>query len=61
MVTRWNATSSSGFVLAARSLREVEIRESQLGEILLLGWLAFMVGILVAVFLRELIEKRSKR
>jgi hypothetical protein len=60
VVTRWNATSSSGFVLAARSLREVEIREGQLGEIFLMGWLAFVVGTIGAVVVETVIEKRLR-
>lgn len=50
--------SSSGFILAARSLREVEIREGQLGEIFLIGWLVFVVGTIGVVVVETLIEKR---
>jgi hypothetical protein len=52
--------SSSGFILAARSLREVEIREGQLGEIFLIGWLVFVVGTIGVVVVETLVEKRLK-
>jgi hypothetical protein len=42
--------SSPGFVLAGRSLLEVEMREAQLGSEVLLAWVAAMVGGLVAMF-----------
>lgn len=40
-----------GYVVAGRSLREVEKRESQMGTIALAGWLAAMLGSLVAAAL----------
>ncbi len=42
-----------GFVLAGRSLREVEKRESQLERLIGLGWLGTLFGSLVAVSLSE--------
>jgi hypothetical protein len=44
-----------GFVLAGRSLREVEKREDQLGQITLLAWLATLAGSLAVVAACELI------
>lgn len=41
--------SSSGFVLAGRSLREVEKREDQLTTNLAMGWLVSLAALLVAV------------
>ncbi len=38
---------SSGFALAGRSLREVEIRESRLSLIVLMAWLAGLFGTLI--------------
>ncbi len=46
--------SRPGFVLAGRSLREVEQRESQLELIVGLGWLGTLFAALVAVSLCEL-------
>nr|HET6901245.1 hypothetical protein [Ktedonobacteraceae bacterium] len=40
--------SSSGFVLAGRSLREVEKREDDILQIILVGWVAILLGSLVA-------------
>ncbi len=43
VVMPWKAgTSTSGFVLVARSLRETEVREDQLGWMFLLGWCGFL-------------------
>ena len=53
-------SNTSGYVLAARSLREVEFRESQLGEIFLIGWLVFVVGTIGAVIVGIVIEKKSR-
>jgi len=44
-----------GFVLAGRSMREVEIRESQLTNMAMVGWIASLVGTLVIVALFELL------
>ncbi len=46
MVIERVSTPDAGFVAVGRSLKEVEIRESNLGKIVFLGWLACM-GILV--------------
>jgi hypothetical protein len=40
--------SNSGFVLAGRSLREVEIREDNILHIILVGWVAILLGSLLA-------------
>ena len=40
--------SASGFVLAGRSLREVEIREDALMQIVFVGWLAILLVTLLA-------------
>lgn len=45
--------TKSGFVLAGRSLREVEIRESRLVLSLEIGWLVSMMATLGAVFLAQ--------
>ena len=39
----------SGFVLVGRSLREVEARERQLGFIMGVGWILFLVATLISV------------
>lgn len=43
--------ASSGFVVAGRSLREVEIREDQLLQLVGLGWFATVVATFVALLL----------
>jgi len=45
----------AGFVMAGRSLREVEKRVDQLGQITLIAWLATLAGSLVVVALSETI------
>ena len=40
--------SNSGFVLAGRSLREVEKREDDILQIILVGWVAILLGSLLA-------------
>jgi hypothetical protein len=42
-IIHFNASTSSGFVLAGRSLREVESREGQLEWIVLAGWAVTLV------------------
>jgi hypothetical protein len=37
---------TSGFVLAGRSLREVEIREAHIGNIVLAAWAVLMIGLI---------------
>lgn len=39
---------NSGFVLAGRSLREVEIREDDIMHLILLGWIAILIVTLLA-------------
>ncbi|HTM68552.1 MAG TPA: hypothetical protein VL426_04585 [Candidatus Binatia bacterium] len=43
VVVHYGAESGSGYVLAARSLREVEDRIENLGRLVALGWLAAVV------------------
>jgi len=73
VVTRWSlpskgpdgATStvsgpaSSGFIVAARSLREVEVRESQLSKIMLAGWVLMVAATIIAVYAEFWWEKRK--
>jgi len=60
VVTGFNGTQS-GFVLAGRSLREIEDRESQAESIAGLAWLASLVVTLAAVALSELLLAEGKR
>jgi len=46
-VTQFQGTHS-GFVLAGRSLCEVEIREDDILHIILIGWIAILLGSLLA-------------
>lgn len=48
-VIRHIAGTQSGFILVGRSLREVEIRESQLGQIFFVGWLVALSAILIVI------------
>jgi hypothetical protein len=54
VVTRYGG-ARPGFVLAGRSLREVEKRETQLEFLVGLGWLGTLFAALVAVSLSEII------
>jgi hypothetical protein len=40
--------STSGFVLAGRSIREVEVREDGILQILVAGWVVMILGTFVA-------------
>lgn len=53
--------SKGGFVLAGRSLREVEIREDQLQREVILGWLAANLGALVILVGIDLLHHPKKR
>jgi hypothetical protein len=50
-----------GFVLAGRSLREVEKRESQVEQITGIAWLVTLVGSLVVVIICEFVFADRKR
>lgn len=52
--------SQPGFVLAGRSLREVEIRESQTEHITGIAWLFTLAGSLIVVGLSELFFAKKK-
>lgn len=45
VITYYSGDQASGFVMATRSLKEVEARESQLGQMVALAWFA---GLIVA-------------
>jgi hypothetical protein len=51
VVTQFKGTTTSGFVLAGRSLREVEIRESNIEQVLGLGCIALLVVTFLATVL----------
>ena len=48
-----NASSgvNMGFIAVGRSLREVEIRENSLGEMVAIGWLATLVAVFAAIWI----------
>ena len=48
------------FVVAGRSLDETEIRISRLGQLILFGWLATLVGLLVVVAGTEAVGSRLR-
>jgi hypothetical protein len=48
VLTKYSGSTGSGFVLAGRSLREVEIREARLEIMVGLAWIAAMVATFVA-------------
>jgi hypothetical protein len=50
VVIHFSASSTSGFVLAGRSLREVENREGQLVWIVLAGWVVTLLIVCAIVF-----------
>jgi hypothetical protein len=53
------ASSSQGFVLAGRSLREVEIREDNMLRITVLAWLAGLVGMFLIIWFAIWIYKKE--
>lgn len=60
VVTRFSGVNS-GFVLTARSLREVEIREDQLLRLVFIGWAAMMIFLTVSLFfVRKLHSTRPR-
>ncbi len=52
--------SQPGFVLAGRSLREVEARTGQIGSLVLVGWLASLAATLIAVAALEVLFAERK-
>jgi hypothetical protein len=52
---------TSGFVLAGRSLREVEKREDQLTFIVELAWISSMLVLVIAFFLTSILFKSTKK
>jgi hypothetical protein len=54
VVTAYSGTPS-GFVMAARSLRETERRVDQLGQLIGAAWLAGMAGMTVLVVVMEIV------
>lgn len=48
-----NPGASGGFVVVGRSLAETESRIQQLGSLLLLGWAATLIGVLILVTFSE--------
>jgi hypothetical protein len=65
VIVYWTATQhpssgaiSSGFVLAARSLREIENREGQLELIVGIAWIITLVIMLVSILFGEFFEGR---
>jgi hypothetical protein len=53
VVVPYTSSARSGFVLAGRSLREVEIRESSAQNMALVGWLISIVIGFVALYLKK--------
>ncbi len=53
------ASSTAGYVIAGRSLREVEKREANLTSQVSFAWLAAMLGTLLLVWLRECRSRRT--
>ncbi len=60
-VTVYYAGQQSGFVLAGRSLREVEKRESKLTFMVFIGWLFFLFATLLGVIFKELMSSLQGR
>ena len=58
VVTYFN-NKHEGYVLAGRSLREVELREDHILQLAGLGWLATMIGSLIAALLFIKSPKKS--
>lgn len=60
VVVRVN-NSSAGFVMAGRSLREVEVREDQVEWEAGLAWIFILVGLFVFQAILSLVEPREKK
>ncbi len=54
IILRHFSGAASGFVLAGRSIREVEKREQWLSIMTLIAWIVMLLGTLVAVLMRKL-------
>jgi hypothetical protein len=50
VITRYESAKGSGFVLAGRSLREVEVRENQIFSLAVLGGGTTAIGLLILIF-----------
>lgn len=62
VMRRVTGTTFQGYVLAGRSLREIEKREDQLARIVVIGWLVTLWVSFTTVWLSSLLEKLfSKR
>ncbi len=57
IVTPYHSNTASGFVLAARSLREVEQREDQLARNVGIGWIATLVATAVTLLFIQIITQ----
>lgn len=57
VVVQYSYQNSSGFILAGRNLREIELRESHLTFMVFVGWIMSVIGItvlfLIKIFLRN--------
>jgi hypothetical protein len=53
--------SAPGFVMAGRSLREVEIRENGLGLVTFVTWTVTLIGLFLILLGLELISRRESR
>ncbi|HTK05376.1 MAG TPA: hypothetical protein VL500_07345 [Candidatus Eisenbacteria bacterium] len=51
VLVRYGSASGSGYVLAARSLREVELRKENVGRLVAFGWAASLVAAAAALAL----------
>jgi hypothetical protein len=56
-----NASSSGGFVLVGRSLREVEVREDNILHLALLAWLAGLVGMFAVIWAAVWAYKKKEK
>ena len=56
VVDKFKSDKASGYIMSARSLREVEVRENNLSWVILLAWLAFLVVSLAAVVVSDIMR-----
>jgi len=52
-IVRYVSGSQPGYILVGRSLQEIEKRESQLGDIIFIGWLLTLLGTVLIFWIFE--------
>lgn len=56
VVDKFKSAKSSGYIMAARSLAEVEAREANLSWVIFIGWLIFMIVSFASVVVADMMK-----